>query len=178
MICSLITTDGLGRTAVHQPGANRKDTLSGGSNERSECYFVCCSNSNERSECRFVCCSGVGQGSSERGERHFLCCSFVGELHHRGPQSALVKVGRTWDASLLASRLCAAPRVAGALWQHFRPLLPAYVNLCQEPLPPGLQPRSIREFTSLRRFPPGMNQLKSTSPVRKQNKSKPKQTKK
>jgi hypothetical protein len=49
----------------------------GGPNERSECYFVCCSNSNERSECRFVCCSGVDTGE--------------GELH-RGRQSALIEV--------------------------------------------------------------------------------------
>src|ERR1700733_2572769 len=58
----------------------------GGSNERSECHLVCCSNSNERNE------------------RHFMCCSFPGELNYRGRQSALIKVGRAWDASLLASR--------------------------------------------------------------------------
>jgi len=52
----------------------------GGTRERGERHYICCSNSNERSECRFVCCSGV-----ETGE---------GELNHRGLQSAVIKVGR------------------------------------------------------------------------------------
>src|SRR5580692_8452443 len=47
----------------------------GGTRERGERHYICCSNSNERSECRFVCCSGV-----EAGE---------GELYHRGRPSAL-----------------------------------------------------------------------------------------
>jgi hypothetical protein len=78
------------------PSLNQKSAAGtpspGGSNERSECRPVCCSNSNERSECHFLCCSGVGWGSSERGERHFLCCSFVGELYHRGRQSAVIHI--------------------------------------------------------------------------------------
>ena len=42
--------------------------------------------SNERSECRFVCCSGVGRDEGElnlceRSERHFLCCSNVQRGH-------------------------------------------------------------------------------------------------
>jgi hypothetical protein len=56
--------------------------------------------------------AGEGRGSSERGERHFLCCSFVGEaesfeielsaaygegeLNHRGRQSTLIKIKRTF----------------------------------------------------------------------------------
>src|SRR5580692_3376604 len=50
----------------------------GGTRERGERHYICCSNSNERSECRFVCCSGV-----ETGE---------GELNHRGRQSALIRL--------------------------------------------------------------------------------------
>jgi len=86
----------------------------GGSNERSECHLMCCSNSNERNERHFMCCSNSNErsechlvccsNSNERNERHFMCCSFPGELNYRGRQSALIKVGRAWDASLLASR--------------------------------------------------------------------------
>jgi hypothetical protein len=59
-------------------------------NQRSTAGMSSPGGSNERRECRFVCCSGVETDSSEHGERHFLCCSFVGELINSGRQSALI----------------------------------------------------------------------------------------
>jgi hypothetical protein len=57
----------------------QSSTIVGRPNHRP-CYSPSPGGSNERSECRFVCCSGVGSGE--------------GELNHRGRQSALIKVGR------------------------------------------------------------------------------------
>jgi hypothetical protein len=48
------------------------------------CHSPSPGGSNERSECRFVCCSDVGRGE--------------GELNPRGRQSALIKVGRCRQA--------------------------------------------------------------------------------
>ena len=49
-------------------------------NQKSAAGMSSPGGSNERSECHFMCCSGV-----ETGE---------GELNHRGLQSAVIKVGR------------------------------------------------------------------------------------
>jgi hypothetical protein len=45
-------------------------------NQKSDLAKTLAGGSNERSECQFLCCSGVGQGE--------------GELSHRGRQSALI----------------------------------------------------------------------------------------
>jgi hypothetical protein len=85
--------------------------------------------SNERSECRFVCCSDVGELTPrEPGERHFLCYSFVGELNprERSARHSLYRSLMGEHATRSSSRamhltilsfcpnLCAAPRVACA----------------------------------------------------------------
>ena len=65
------------------------------------CYSPSPGGSNERSECRFVCCSGVGRDEGElnlreRSERHFLYRPFVSERdlsRSSGRQPALNKVG-------------------------------------------------------------------------------------
>src|SRR5580692_5511282 len=81
----------------------------GGTRERGERHYICCSNSNERSECRFVCCSGV-----ETGE---------GELYHRGRQSALIRLRylRQKFALIRAIRV-KVPRLGQANFGLFQPI--------------------------------------------------------